>query len=224
MARAAPLVLAVLLLALPPVVADLGPPSLRGAVEEGLRFRLGGALPATLVVDGGFGPREVPYEEAWAMLVQVAGPRTAGGMAAGTPDVGYGVRTGPIPCYVAAVVTAYGFTAEDALHFGTPQVAVPDRAVPCGAGFRSWIGDAPVQVAPGAAGVEACVALEGFFGAYVRQVSNCHFDAREATVHGRVGFVDVRFCEPTWCFVLQQAFGGTVNGPRQTDAAVLVVE
>lgn len=222
--RAAPLALALLLLALPPAAADLGHAALRDAVEDGLRSRLGGALPATLTVDGGLGPREVPYAEAWGMLARVAGPRVDGGMAAGTPDVGYGVRTGPVPCYVAAVVTAYGFTAEDALRFGAPQVAVPDRAVPCGVGFRSWIGDAPVEVAPGAAGAEACVALEGFFGAFARQVSNCHFSPAKATVHGRVGFVDLRHCEPTWCFVLQQAFGGTVNGPRQSDAAALVVE
>lgn len=186
--------------------------------------RTGGVLPETAIVDGGFGPQVVAFEDALVLLRENNfGMAESDGVVLPTTDAGTGVRAGPNGCLIGAIATSFLYEIGEAIVFDTPAVQVPDGAI-CGGRFASWVGDGSGTL-QGDFNV-ACVnnAYPGP-GLWVNSADACQLASGAAGVAGRVGYVHIQFCFFFFCYTIDQMFSGTANSPaaQQRDAGLITL-
>lgn len=215
--------IALALLAAPavPVAADDAPArAVHDILLDAVRAALG-AVPPTAVVDAGFGPREVPTEDALAALRALGAPGPAPAPAGGPrEDVGVGLTIDPVsPCSPwAGGVSASRFVGgipqgpnpRGGLEFEPPTVLAAAAPVRCGAvEIATWHGSASARTTDDAMFVSACLRnLPRGAGAWLHSGGLCsEFTPKWSGVWGRVGTMTSVWCLSA-CSVVDVMFMG----------------
>lgn len=182
-----------------------------------------GFVPETAVVNG----VEVPSEEALKLLQATSVPSpTAAAPRLPTDDIGLGIREGPDPCIVAAVVTSYAASTgwwEEALineeavgTKGNPVPVGPYGWVSCGSGFTWITGEISADISPASDYHNVCANV------WLVQAYSCGWRPFSGvTVAGHVGKVDIFFTGLGRYFHIEQVAGGVLWNGVERDAAAI---